>query len=102
MALPFFAIRAAVAMKSSHGAPRLTDQDRHLFHVLRAAALLLLAQLPCVAASYAGQPAWLDARVSQETIASTICHRGYLAQVMQSIDDRIRLRARPLSVTDMS
>jgi hypothetical protein len=70
----------------------LTDQDRHLFHVLRVAALLLLAQLPCAAASYAGQPAWLDARVSQQTTASTICHQGYLAQVMPSIDARIRLK----------
>ncbi|MFM0339810.1 hypothetical protein [Paraburkholderia fungorum] len=52
----------------------------------------MLAQLPFAASSYAGQPAWLDARVSQETINSTICHRGHIAQVMPSIDDQIRLK----------
>ncbi|WP_243658612.1 hypothetical protein [Paraburkholderia sp. BL9I2N2] len=75
----------------------MTDRDPHLFHALRVAALLLLVQLPCAAAWYAGQPAWLDARVSQETVASTICHRGYLAQVMPSIDAQIRLKDKLLA-----
>ncbi|MEW9585042.1 hypothetical protein [Paraburkholderia sp. DGU8] len=74
----------------------MTDQHRHPIRAVRVAALLVLAQLPFAVASYAGQPAWLDARVSQETINSTICHRGHIAQVMPSIDDQIRLKVQLL------
>lgn len=77
-------------------APRLTDQHRHFIRLTVAATLHALAQLACTGSSYAGQRAWLDARVTQQTITSTICHRGYIAHVMPSIDEQIRLKGRLL------
>lgn len=78
------------------GASVVTDRHRHLFRAAIAATLLQLAQLPCATSSHAGQPAWLDTRVSQETITSTICHRGHIAKAMPSIDEQIRLKDRLL------
>lgn len=74
----------------------LTGQYRHLFYTAGTAAVLLIAQWPGATPSHAGQLGWLDARVSQETITSTICHRGHIANVMPSIDDQIRLKDRLL------
>lgn len=43
----------------------------------------------CSASLYAMPPQPLDPRVTQSTIASTICHRDYLTKVMPSVDVRI-------------
>lgn len=41
------------------------------------------------ASIYATPPSPLDPRVTQSTVARTICHRDYLAKVMPSVDVRL-------------
>ncbi|MFM0239207.1 hypothetical protein [Paraburkholderia phytofirmans] len=53
---------------------------------------LVLMQLPWAGFSYAAQPALADAHVTQETVTSTICHRGHISRVLPSIDEQIRLK----------
>lgn len=67
----------------------LIDLHRRLIGM---AAFPVLMQLPCAAFSYAAQPALTDARVTQETVTSTICHRGHISHVLPSIDEQIRFK----------
>lgn len=58
-----------------------------------AATLAGFVLLPGMAALCQAQPMWTDPRVSQQTIKTTICHRGHLAEVMPSFDEQMRLKA---------
>src|ERR1700744_2031147 len=55
----------------------------------RTAMLIGLVLWVYSASLYATPPQQLDTRVTQSTIASTICHRDYLTKVMPSVDARI-------------
>lgn len=59
----------------------------------RAATLTGFVLLLLMAASCEAQTAWTDARVSQQTIKTTICRRGHFAEVMPSFDEQMRLKA---------
>lgn len=49
------------------------------------------------ASLYAVPPSPLDPRVTQSTIARTICDRDYLAKVMPSVDERILRKSQLLA-----
>ncbi len=59
----------------------------------RAATLTGFVLLLCMAALCEAHTAWTDTRVSQQTIKTTICRRGHLAEVMPSFDEQMRLKA---------
>lgn len=52
-----------------------------------------LRAVPAMAALCEAHTAWTDTRVSQQTIKTTICRRGHLAEVMPSFDEQMRLKA---------
>ncbi|MGP8434214.1 hypothetical protein ACT2FY_36555 [Paraburkholderia fungorum] len=63
----------------------------------RRTAMLIGLVLGVYSASlYATPPSPLDPRVTQSSIARTICHRDYLTKVMPSIDARIRRKSQLL------
>lgn len=71
----------------------MTEQkNRRFIGASVAATCVGLAMLLRTASACAVPLAWTDARVSQNTVTSTICHRGHMTQVMPSIDEQIRLK----------
>ena len=60
-------------------------------------SLLALATGSAAQAVFAQDPRLLDARVTQESVAETICRQGYADTVAPSLDQRMALKERMLA-----